>query len=277
MELYSLYYTVFSVIDAVSVGKNKVGAPMPKTMYISLIVAGVIWATLFILQGFALYTMAKKRGIQGKWRAFVPFADLYLMGKIAGECNVFGQKVKRAGMYAFIAQIILVILCATEIIGQAYLWTTQGAPSFDQYEQPYWSEAQGAAASLNVYLYSYNGFIISIIQMVYEIMMFIVLMGIYKRFAHNKHFLFSMLSLFIPLSRCIILFVIRNREEVDYDELMRQRREEFIRRRTGAYTETPQYTAYGTPMSPTPYKPEEPFAEFENEKKDEQDNDEFFS
>ena len=277
MELFSLYYAVFSVVGAFGMLANKVSLPMPKTMYTSLIIAGVIWAGLFILQGFALYAMAKKRGIQGKWRAFVPFVDLYLMGKIAGECTVFGQKVKRAGLYALIAQILLVILCATEIIGHAYLWTTQGTPSFDQFDQPYWSEAQGVAASLNTYLYSYNGFIRSIIQMVYEIMVFIVLMGVYKRFAPNSHFLFSILSLFIPLSRCIILFAIRNHEEVDYDAFMRQKREEFIRRRTGGYAETPQYTAYGTPMSSTPYKPEEPFEEFEDEKKDEQDNDEFFS
>ncbi|MBR2023292.1 MAG: hypothetical protein IJ996_02080 [Clostridia bacterium] len=270
MELYSLYYAIFSAITFTGAVTNK-GVEMPNAMYGALAVGGVIWAVLFVLQGIALYAMGKKQGVKGSWRAFVPFANLYFMGKVAGVCTVFGQKVKRAGLYALIAQIALVALCTTEIVGQAYLWTTEGMPAFDQFNRPYWGDAQGAAASLNTYLYSYNEFIRSIIQMVYEIMIFIVLMGIYKKYVPNTHFVFSILSLFIPLSRCIILFVIRNRDTVDYDEFMRQKREEFIRSRTGGYT------AYGTPMQATPSKPEEPFAEFDEEKKNESDSDEFFS
>ena len=270
MELYSLYYAIFSTITLTGSLTHK-GVEMPNAMYIALAVATVIWAALFVLQGIALYAMGKKQGIKACWRAFVPFANLYFMGKVAGVCTVFGQKVKRAGLYALIAQIALVALCATEIVGQAYLWTTEGMPAFDEFNQPYWGDAQGVSASLNTYLYSYNEFIRSIIQMVYEIMLFIVLMGIYKKYSPNTHFVFAILALFVPLSRYIVLFVIRNRDTMDYDEFMRRKREEYIRSRTGGYT------AYGTPMQATPQKPEDPFAEFDDSKKDESDSDDFFS
>ena len=275
MELYSLYYAIFSAITFTSVATHK-GVEMPKAMYIAVAIATAVWAMLFVLQGIALFAMGKKQNVKGCWRAFVPFANLYFMGKVAGVCTVFGQKVKRAGLYALIAQIVLVALCATEIIGQAYLWTTEGVPAFDEFNQPYWGEAQGVAASLNTYLYVYNEFIRSIIQMVYEIMLFIVLMGIYKKYAPNTHFAFSILSLFVPMSRYIILFVIRKRDTVDYDEFMRRKREEYIRSRGYTAYGTP-YTGYGSPTPTPPQKPEEPFAEFDSEKKDGTDNDDFFS
>lgn len=271
MELYGLYYSIVSTMWVM----NKTDV---QTFYASLLVAAFIWTALFILQGFGIYTMAKRKGMQGAWQAFVPFVNILYMGKVSGECTVFGQKLKRAGLYAMIGQIIATILCAVEVIGMAYLWTTEGTPTLDQYYQPYWSDLQGDALKLNNYLYMYNGFIRSIVQMVYEIMMFIILMGIYKKYAPNSHFALSILSLFVPLSRFIVLFVVRNKDEIDYDAYMRQKREEYMRSRG--------FTAYGNPYGynpnagaqpPRTEKPEDPFEEFDDRKTNNNENDEFFS
>ena len=218
MELYALYYGIVSTMWVM----NKTSV---QYVYTSLIMAALMWTSLFILQGIGIYTLAKREGRSNKWMAFVPFVNIWYIGKISGECTVFGQKLKRAGLYAMLAQIVLTLLCALEVFGMIYLWTTQGAPSFDAY-YPYWGEAQGAALAMTKYLSFYNGFIRSIIQVVYEIMMFIILMGIYKKYSPSSHFILSVVSLFVPLSRCVILFVIRNKEKVDYDAYMRKKREE---------------------------------------------------
>ena len=210
---------------------------------------------------------------------FVPFVNIWYIGKISGECTVFGQKLKRAGLYAMLAQIVLTLLCALEVFGMIYLWTTQGAPSFDAY-YPYWGEAQGAALAMTKYLSFYNGFIRSIIQVVYEIMMFIILMGIYKKYSPSSHFILSVVSLFVPLSRCVILFVIRNKEKVDYDAYMRKKREEYMRSRGFTQYGAPYGTPYGYNPNPNPQQPrepEDPFEEFNQGKNGGGDHDDFFS
>ena len=40
--------------------------------------------------------------------AFLPFFNTYYAGKLAGETQFFGQKMKRVGLYAMISEILYV-------------------------------------------------------------------------------------------------------------------------------------------------------------------------
>ena len=57
-----------------------------KGLLVGIVVGFSIWLVFFILQGFGLSAMAKKRGLKKRWLAFVPFANIWYIGKIAGEC-----------------------------------------------------------------------------------------------------------------------------------------------------------------------------------------------
>ncbi len=274
MEIYNLYFIIVTVLGLFNL-------PLVQSLYSGVIGAFVLWGGLFALQGVGLYTMAKKQKVEKRWLAFVPFANFLFMGKLAGECNVFGQKVKRAGLYAMLAQIVTTALCFMEMFAVTYLYTVEGAPSFDQFNNPYWSGLKGFSFSLTKYL-SVSGLILPIVQMIYEIMTFIILMAVYKKYVPNNAFVLGILSLFVPLSRFIILFVIRTRELIDYEAYMRKKQEEFLRQR--GYTQNPYYGnpynagQYTPPAQLTP--PEEPFAEFGEGKKENgatDDADEFFS
>ena len=91
----------------------------------AVIVAGsvalAIWLTLFILQGIGLFVMAKKRKMKNKWLAFMPFANIMYMGKLAGTCSFFGQKMKRAGLYTMLAQIFGTLLLFATVFAEIYL------------------------------------------------------------------------------------------------------------------------------------------------------------
>ena len=81
--------------------------------------------------------------------------------------------------------------------------------------------------------------------------------------------LFAFLALFVPLSRYIVIFALRNRTPVDYDAYMRARYEAYMRQRGqyGQYGQSGQYGQYGNPYA-NPYAgqtPEEPFGEFTSE------------
>ena len=88
MEIFNLYYIVMAILSALNVG-------VPQGFYYALALGVGLWIGLFVLQGFGLHAMAKRRGMQDKWKVFVPFVNIQYIGRLAGDCYIFGQKVKR--------------------------------------------------------------------------------------------------------------------------------------------------------------------------------------
>lgn len=268
MELYQLFDISTSVVAFF-------GGVGWKGMLVGAIGGVAIWLTLFILQGFGLSAMAKKRGLKKRWLAFIPFANIWYIGKIAGECNVFGQRMKRGGLYTMLAQIFTTVLCGLTIAVQVYLLVVEGAPEYDQFGFPFWINLTGFSAVAYKF-YGISQYILPIFQLVYEVFMLILLIALYKRYAHRNYFILSMLALFVPVSRFIVIFVLRNRNGIDYEAYMRARHEAYMRQQQqyggynpyyGGYNRNPYGNPYNNPYGNTqnaPKPPEDPFGEFGN-------------
>ena len=268
MELYQLFDISTSVVAFF-------GGVGWKGMLVGAIGGVAIWLTLFILQGFGLSAMAKKRGLKKRWLAFIPFANIWYIGKIAGECNVFGQRMKRGGLYTMLAQIFTTVLCGLTIAVQVYLLVVEGAPEYDQFGFPFWINLTGFSAVAYKF-YGISQYILPIFQLVYEVFMLILLIALYKRYAHRNYFILSMLALFVPVSRFIVIFVLRNRNGIDYEAYMRARHEAYMRQQQqyggynpyyGGYNRNPYGNPYNNPYGNpqnAPKPPEDPFGEFGN-------------
>lgn len=269
MELYILYNAIAMVLLFSGMEAN-VFLP------VALGVSAAVWLTFFILQGFGLYAMATKQNLTKKWTAFVPFVNVWLMGKIAGECNFFGQRMKRGWLYAMISQIVVWVFCAFVIAAEVYLFTVCGDPQINQnLGTIYWPGLSGFSKIVSDF-YDISGFIYSIIQLVYEIFMLILIMALYRKYLPKNYIFLSLLTWFVPLSRYIVIFVLRNRKAIDYEAYMRARREAYMRQQQ-QYRNT-YGNPYGNPYGQNPYNQppyqngqanggntsnaEEPFAEF---------------
>ncbi len=271
MELYTLFNLVLMMLAFF-------GLSTYTALFYGLGIGFALWLALFILQGIGIYTMAKNRKMRKKWLAFVPFANVYYVGKLTGPCDVFGQKMKRAGLYTMIAEILTTVFVFLALAARIYLYTTCGLPQVDEFGGEQWTGLIGFALVCARFL-TLSSYLLSIFQLVYEILLFILLLGLYKRYVPRNYFALGMLTLFVPISRFIILFVIRNRECIDYEAYMRARREAYMRSRQqyngyGGYNGYNGYNnSYGNPYNnpyqpngqnpySAPQKPEEPFAEF---------------
>jgi hypothetical protein len=259
--------------------------------YATIFRGAILWGffsllVLFIFQGIGLYTMAKRRNMRKRWLAFVPFASLYYMGKLAGECAFFGHKMKNAGLYAMLAQIASLLFSCAYIFAEAYLYIRHGKPQqgADVMATPYWTGLTGFSLTVSKF-YDYASLLYSIIGLVSEILLLALTMGLYKKYAPRNYMVLSILALFVPAARFITIFVLRNRKAIDYEAYMRARREEYMRRRQQQYG-GPYGNPYGNPYS-NPYgnpyaqggysggnagqyqppKQEEPFAEFSSDNK----------
>ena len=287
MEIFNLY-------NGMKLMFSMMGVTVPAVFYYALALGVAVWLGFFILQGFGLLAMARNRGMKDRWKAFVPFVNIHYIGKLAGECNFFGQRVKRIGLYTMLVQIVVTLLCALVVASEIYLYSAHGLPKFDEWDAPYWTGLQGFSSIVFIF-YDNSTFILSIFQLIYEILMLVLLLGLYKKYYPKNYVLFGFLWLFVPMSRYVIIFVLRNREAVDYEAYMRARHEAYMRRR-GQY-QNPYGNPYGNPYN-NPYgnpynnsgttqnapEPEDPFAEFGGDKsageervKNENDPDDFFS
>lgn len=291
MEIYNFY-------NSWAITLYQMGADGLQERLIGLFIGFAIWAALFTLQGFGLYKMAKNRNIKNKWMAFVPFLNVWFIGKLAGECDIFGRKMKRAGLYAMLATILTLLMYASIIGAELYLYAVEGVPGEYRMNQmtmdivPFWTNMSQTSSSIYAYYELACAYIVPIFQLVFEILMFILLMGLYKKYYPKNYILISLLALFIPMSRYIVIFVLRNRTAIDYEAYVRARREAYMRQQQ-------QYqNRYGNPYNQNPYtqnpynqnsynrdpygnanqntnpspKPEDPFEEFSSEKKSDGEN-----
>lgn len=251
------------------------------TGFIIGLAAGLgVWLILFILQGVGLYTMAKKKGLQKCGLAFVPFANIWLMGKMAGKCDLFGHPIKRAGLYTMILQILVTIVSGACVAAEMYLYIAHGQPQFtpsDVLQTPYWG-LTGFARVVEEF-YAIGDFIYSIPALLYKVFLMILLMGLLKQYSPKNYATLAFLTLFVPEARFITMFALRKRKAIDFEEYMRARREAYFRQRQ-QYQNTYGNT-YGNPYR-NPYgnggyrygeqnerqaSPEEPFPEFDAGKK----------
>lgn len=208
-----------------------------------------LWLGFFILQGVGLYTMAKRRGLKKRFLAFIPFANIYYMGKLAGDCAVFGHKMKRAGLYAMIAQILATIAALAFVFSEWYLYVFHGLPILSENNllaTPHWEGLTGFASF--VYgVYEYGSALYSLLGLVSQILLVILMIGLLQKYSPKNYRILAVLSFMFMPARFIILFVLRKNNPVNFEDYLRRQREAFMRR------QQQYYGNYGNPYGRPPY------------------------
>lgn len=295
MQIYEFYTSLQWVLGTAPIAYFK---SMQSLLLASLIGAVILWLPLYILYSIGLYKMAKGQNLKKKWMAFFPFVNTYYMGKIAGETNFFGKRMKNAGLYAMITEIVATTISFALIAGQIYLhfaWSGNRVVMDGSY---YWDGLTGFPYVISVFI-DYSDFIILIIRLVYQIFTLILMLSLVRKYAPSKYFLLSFLTILVPAARYIVVFVLRNRPAVDYVAYVKAKQEEYMRRQQEYYKtygnpygnpyNNPYGNPYGNPYNRNPYGPQnnpnqnsgesnaknandDPFAEFSSDKKSENAN-----
>ena len=231
-----------------------------QAMIIGLCVAAGIYLVCLIMGGIGMHVMAKKRGMKGSWMAFVPFLNTLYAGKLAGEVNVFGKKVKWMGLAATFLEFVYVGLSAFS----CYLLFSLLQPGYFTYRtantiggEAYQAELVTERVPLGMRWMLTADTVCEILIYVFYILMLLAMClmfySFYRKYYARSPFIMMFLSALFPF-RGIVIFAVRNNAPVDYDAWMRQRMEEFNRRqqqnRPGNYGGYGGYGGYGTPNDP---------------------------
>ena len=229
-----------------------------QAMLIGLCIAAGIYLVCLVMGGIGMHVMAKKRGMKGSWMAFLPFLNTLYAGKLAGETNFFGKKIKWMGGAAALLEFVHVGLSVFSF----YILFSFMRP---EYCDPIttadglFGGAEFVSSKLPVgmrWMLTADNVCEILIYVFYILMllaMCLMFYSFYRKYYARSPFIMMFLSALFPF-RGIVIFAVRNNAPVDYDAWMRQRMEEFNRRqqqnRPGNYGGYGGYGGYGTPNDP---------------------------
>lgn len=247
MTIYRLYNVILTLYAAFN-GYPSLHANT-KMLAIAICSGVAVWAALEALLGVGLYCMAKKRGMKNRAMAFIPFVNMIYAGRIAGDCEFFGQKMKHAGVFVMIAQILLFLFGVFTIFAETSLYMSYVPNVIDNaivFKKADGSAPTGSLATFILRFNSVSSMILSVLELVYTVMLFIVATALFKKYSPASYMLLSFLALFVSVSFPIAVFALRNKKPVDYADYVRRKREAYYR----AYGGNPYGNPYGSRGNP---------------------------
>ncbi len=226
MEFFE-YLTIPQII--IQLFRNGSGITLEE-LYILMGVAGGCYLVCLIFGGLALFAMAERAGIKHSWLGFLPFVNTYYAGKIAGETSCFGHKMKRAGLYAMLAEIVYATLEILYLVSNALL----ADPAY--YETTFGETTEINFIAGNVpagLLWMSNASVwFSTLGMIANLVMIlffcIVYNTLFRKYSPQRSYVLTVFAVLLPV-RAFLLFAVRNRVPVDYAAYMQERLERMMR------------------------------------------------
>ena len=205
-----------------------------QAMLIGLCIAAGIYLVCLVMGGIGMHVMAKKRGMKGSWMAFLPFLNTLYAGKLAGETNFFGKKVKWMGGAAALLEFVHVGLSVFSFYILFSFMRPEycdpittadglfGGAEFVSSKLPVgmrWMLTADTVCEILIYVF----YILMLLAMC------LMFYSFYRKYYARSPFIMMFLSALFPF-RGIVIFAVRNNAPVDYDAWMRRKMEEFNRR-----------------------------------------------
>ena len=154
----------------------------------------------YVLTGLALYTIAKNRGLHKSWLAWVPVANVWLLGSISDQYRYVVKGQRRAKRRWLLALNILKCGVMTALMTIVLAAGIKGLfGSLGGMADLLWTMVLLALAAGGV-------------SIVYSVLYFMALFDVYTSMDPDTDTLFLILSIFIPLTRPFFLFFCRNKE-----------------------------------------------------------------
>ncbi len=202
---------------------------------ICVIVAAGLFLVGTVFGGIGLMTMAKRRGMKNGWMGFIPFLNTYYAGKMAGESNVFGKKIKNIGLWCMLAEIAFVALQTFALVVSLLIAANPAyyaAHTIEETGAVYYALDSGLITGAMRKLALAND-IVSVIASIWWfvllLLFFALFFALFRKYYARSPFLMTFLCAVLPC-RGFVLFAVRNNTPIDYNEYMRKRMEEERRR-----------------------------------------------
>ncbi len=224
--------------------------------WVPFLVGGLCFATVFVFEGVALYTIAKREGYKNKWMAFIPFFNTYYIGVCAQKNKCMNMSAKTVSTVAASLEAVLgvgFIIYYTAL----YLVMPYYAKTGDTIVNPVTGLSQDVYGLMGVpselawasWCFTYlNDYILVWLNLVFLFFQVLLLSAFFQTYAARRYFLFTITSVLFPIQG-ILFFIVRNNKGMNYREYLRSEQERQYR----MYQQYAQQNFGGNPYSGNPY------------------------
>ena len=244
---------------------------LAKSMLFSFITDAVFFLVGYIFRVIAIYVMAKRKGFKKLFLCFLPFTNLYMLGKVIGATKVWGIRFKNLGLWLMISTILTFIFeQAINVSNYIFVIERVFVGGYFEFESQLITDfLNGTGTLFNVVYYSYD--VVSLIQLFFTVSLIFLVFRCYKP---ERSTLFALLSIFIEPLFGILLFAVRNNNHITIDDFLRIRAAQNQAKYGQWYGgsnyqgggnnyQGGQYNGYN---NSAPQQEKDPFPEFSNEK-----------
>lgn len=168
----------------------------------------MIWLVFYVFESIAFYTLAKRRGIQYPGLAWVPVANMWIIGSLADDYMNVTELRKTKSRYLLLSleavSAVISILATVMSLGFVLEMIRE---IFNEQSYEVGGYILGSLSLLGM------SCILWVLVIVRSVFLYIALYRIFKSCQPGNAVLYLLLAIFVSVSLPFILFAIRNKDE----------------------------------------------------------------
>lgn len=177
-------------------------------MFVYFAFIGIVALVMYLLEAIGLYGMAKGSGIGSPWRGFVPFANIFLFGKIAEKYQRRdGKPSAKFGGLLLAFEILTLVFVAAFFVFFINMCVILFADLNSEAEIT-------IAIGRTVIPMIFSSLVLVGVSIAYAVMYYVALWRIFAAFDYNNATVYLVLSIVFSFLGPIFLFILRNKQPV---------------------------------------------------------------
>lgn len=252
-----LLENAISYIDNMGKLFSEFGSGQLRILFIAFLSFTILlWIVNYVFMGIGLYKLAKNNDVQRAYLAWIPFANLYLMGKLAGKTSIFGWKIANIGL------IVMILNLVTDVLSAYVDFCTYFPFSYKLVVKGVLGTVPSAYPSVWCEAFAIIAEIADIVSIFFTLAL---LFDFFRKFNPANSMIFALISFFLSPIMGVFVFACRNKKAVDFNEYMRKRQYDYYTRNNqnpfGGQNQGNPYNS-GEEKTNNYRPPENPFKEF---------------
>ncbi|MDE5766021.1 MAG: hypothetical protein K2I17_02510 [Clostridia bacterium] len=206
-------------------------------MWAYLLIAGLVFAILYVFKAVALFTIARREGYKNSWMAFVPLVNTYYIGVVSDKNRIYGAKPKYISLAAALLETAYVALGVLYYVAKFIIFKGgYAAPEYSTFVLAGGTTMEipnGNYTPVNLpesldwawwVLSHLQDYIMYWVQLALIILNVFLLISFFRTYASSRYLLFSILCVIFPVTG-IIMFAVRNNRGRNYMEYIKEQQQ----------------------------------------------------
>lgn len=169
----------------------------------------LISLAVYVLTALGFYTIAQRRGIRNSWLAWIPVAQLWVLGSISDQYqHLANHKTTRRRIFLVLLEVLIAavaIVLVILILGAVVDVVVEGLEDIESID--FWMSILGNLGGALLVVLA-----IAAVSIAQAILQYMALYDVYRSCDPNNAVLFLILSIFVPYAKPICLMVCRNKD-----------------------------------------------------------------